>query len=115
VIHPPAQEIRSKVSLDWWEGAMEQTSRFLRFAIWGIVAGGLPFVLFRVVQAITRQENNRLNAALLSGMAAVNMAAALVLAGLRVGLFGWLLVALAGFAGFVYDFVICDKIDEMRK
>lgn len=114
-VHPPAQEIRSRASIDWWSGEMEQTSRLLRLAIWAAAVGALPFALFPVVQAVTRRENNRLNAAMLAGMAAANMAVALALLGLRVGLFDALLVALAGFAGFLYDFVICDKIDEMRR
>ena len=65
--------------------------------------------------SFTRKENNRLNLALLGGLTTLDMAAALALLGLRPTFFGAVLVLLAGLGGFLYNFVICDKIDEMRK
>lgn len=109
------EKIESRASIDWFAPYMEQSSRLLRLGIWLGVTGGLPFALFPLVQAVTRKENNRLNAILLSGLVAFDAVAALVLLGLRPGFFGWTLVLLAALAGFIYDFVMCDRIDEMRK
>jgi hypothetical protein len=109
------EKIESRASIDWFAPYMEQVSRLLRLGLWVVATAGLPFALFPVVQAVTRRENTRLNAALVGGLCLVNVVAALVLMGFRPGIFGWLLVLLAGLAGFVYNFVICDRIDEMRK
>jgi hypothetical protein len=114
-VHPPAETITTRFSVDWWAGAMEATSRFERLAAWLLFTGGLPFALMSLVQAVTRRENNRLNAAMLAGFVAADGLAALFLMGLRIGASGWVLLLFAGFAGFLYDFVICDRIDEMRK
>lgn len=110
------EKIESRFSVDHWSATMEQTSSLLRLGLWIVGVAGLPFAIFPVVQSVTRRENNRLNAALISGLVAFDLLLALVLMGIRPGgAFGWLLLVLAGFAGFVYNFEICDRIDEMRK
>lgn len=109
------EEIESRASLDWFAPYMGSTSRLLRLGLWLAITAGLPFAFMPLVQGVVRRENNRMNAAMLASFTAVNVLAALVLMGIRVGAFGWLLVLLAGLGGFVYNFVICDRIDEMRK
>lgn len=109
------ERIESRASLDWFAPYMEQASALGRFGLWILIAAGLPFAFLPLVQAVVRREKNRWNAAMLLSFVAVDMLAALVLQGVRTGLFGWLLVLLAGLGGFVYNFIICDRIDEMRK
>ena len=110
-----ADGIESRASLKWFTPFMESRSGFWRIVIWIFLTAGLPFALFPVVQGITRRENNRLNALLLGSLVLFDVLAALALLGFRPGLFGWFLALLAAFAGFVYNFVICDRIDDMRK
>jgi hypothetical protein len=109
------ERIDSRLSLDWFACRMEEASAIGRIAIWVLLAAGLPFAFYPVVQAVTRKENNRLNAAMLTTFVLTNMAGAAVLMGLRPGILGWIAVLAAGAVGFVYDFIICDRIDEMRK
>jgi len=109
------ERIESRASIDWFAPFMEQISAPLRLLGWVLFTIGFPFALFPVVQGVTRRENNRWNAVLLGGLTAADGALALVLLGLRPGAFGWMLIVLACMAGFVYNFVICDRIDEMRK
>lgn len=110
-----AERIDTRLSLDWFAPTMQSESVFLRLGIWLLLVIGLPFALTPVVQEVVRRENNRANAILLTAFALFNFGLAVVLMGLRPGVSGLLLAGLGTFAGFLYDFVICDRIDEARK
>jgi hypothetical protein len=109
------EKIESRFSMDWFAPTMHGQSSLVRFAIWLVLVAGLPFALSPVVTEVVRRENNRLNAALLAGFSAFNLLLALTLMGFRPGVSGWLLALVGTFFGFLYDFVMCDRIDEARK
>jgi hypothetical protein len=115
VVHPPAARIESRASLDYFAPWMEQVHWLWRAFLWLLFTAGLPFATFPLVQAVTAKENNRWNAALLGGLVLFDVAFAAALLGFRPGWFGGFVLLIAAFGAFIYDFAICDKIDEMRK
>jgi hypothetical protein len=109
------KKIETRASLDYFAPWMEQVHPLWRLFLWILFTGGLPFAAFPVVQAITARESNRWNAALLGGLVLLDVSFAAALLGFRPGWFGALALTAAACAGFVYDFAICNKIDEMRR
>ena len=106
--------IESRASLDYFAPFMEQVHPLWRMFLWLLFTAGLPFAAFPIVQAVTAKENNRLNALLLGGLVACDVVFGAALFGFRPGWFGVFVLVVAGFAAFIYDFAICDKIDDMR-
>lgn len=109
------ETIESRASLDYFAPWMEQVHPLWRAFLWVLFTAGLPFAAFPIVQAVTAKENNRWNAVLLGGFVALDVLFAAALLGFRPGWFGGLLLVVAAAAAFVYDFAICEKIDDMRK
>jgi len=110
-----AERIDSRLSLDWFAPTMQEQSSLLRLGLWLLLVVGLPFASTPVVHEVVRRENNKLNAAMLGGFTAFDAGLAIVLMGLRPGISGLMLAGVGAVAGFLYNFVICDRIDEMRK
>jgi hypothetical protein len=109
------RRIESRASLDYFAPWMEQVHWLWRAFLWVLFTAGLPFAMFPIVQAVTARESNRLNALLLAGLVACDVAFAAALLGFRPGWLGAVVLVIAALSAFVYDFAICDRIDEVRK
>lgn len=115
LVHDARARIDSRASIDFFAAWMEQVHWLWRGFLWVLFTAGLPFAMFPIVQAVTSKESNRMNAVLLSGLVLLDVAFAAALLGFRPGWFGAFMLVLAAFGAFIYDFAVCDKIDEMRK
>ncbi len=110
-----ARRIETRASLDYFAPWMEQVHPLWRLFLWALFCAGLPFAAYPIVQAVTARESNRANAALLGALVLLDVAFAAALMGFRPGWGGAFLLAFAALVTFVYNFAICDRIDEMRK
>ncbi len=115
VIEPSFARIRGRFDLDWFEAATRSVPWWVRLGAWLLFVVGLPFALTPVVVRVTRLRSNRANALLLGAMVGASVLLGWALMGLRAGLGGWLLLTQGAIAAFVYDFAICDRIDEAQR
>jgi hypothetical protein len=102
--------IASRASLDYFTPWMRSMSRALRFLLWVVFAGGLPFALYPVVRGVTRLESNKAAAALVVGMTAVDLVLAAALMGFAPGGVGIGFLVVGGIVAGIYNLGIGDVL-----
>ncbi|RME03420.1 MAG: hypothetical protein D6805_06710, partial [Planctomycetota bacterium] len=112
-IKPFRQYITTEFSLIYISAWMRSRSAFWRVVFWILVVALLPLLLNRWVVRVASRQSNQANLAMILGFTLVDMALAFLLAGLQVeGLFTSILLFIGFLVAGIYNYEICDLIDD---
>jgi hypothetical protein len=115
VVEPTHRRIAGRFDLDWFDATMQEVFWLLRGFVWVLFTAGLPFALTPLVVKVTAMRKNSANWLLLGGLVGASLLLGIALMGFRPGVGGWLLLLVGALCAFVYDFGICDRIDEAQR